>query len=188
MSLYFAYGSNLDETQMKNRCPNATKLNFNWIIKDYQPFFPMISAKRQYAGVMGIKKQIGEYVEGILYDIPENEIKILDQFERCPAEGTNGYNKINLLCWNATRQNEVSECFIYYPATEPTINYRPSFGYYSTILKGMLAAGFDQEYIYKFTKIAIEGIKPSFYQKLTSWISWFGKHNPALVSPEFPNY
>jgi gamma-glutamylcyclotransferase (GGCT)/AIG2-like uncharacterized protein YtfP len=73
MKSYFAYGSNLWEKQMKQRCPESRKLcratlhGYRWII-----------TTRGYASVVECK---GESVEGVIYQLSESDEAELDRFE-----------------------------------------------------------------------------------------------------------
>ena len=72
--LYFAYGSNLNVGQMKQRCPDSagvsTAVLNGWKI-----------AERTYAD---IEKCPGECVNGALYEISENDLAALDHYEGYP--------------------------------------------------------------------------------------------------------
>jgi gamma-glutamylcyclotransferase (GGCT)/AIG2-like uncharacterized protein YtfP len=71
--MYFAYGSNMDESQMANRCPNArlvgrARLNgYRFIIN--------------HRGVASIVKSDKSFVDGILWSVFPDDVKALDRYE-----------------------------------------------------------------------------------------------------------
>lgn len=71
--LYFAYGSNMDEEQMANRCPGArivglcTLENMRFVLDS--------------AGVASIVPQIGSSVSGVVWCVTKRNIKSLDRYE-----------------------------------------------------------------------------------------------------------
>lgn len=79
MPLHFAYGSNMDERQMRDRCPSA---EFKWAAKleGWRLCFPRYSRKR-HGGVASIEEAGGQEVWGVVFEIPEDEWKELDKSE-----------------------------------------------------------------------------------------------------------
>ena len=71
--LYFAYGSNMDEEQMANRCPGArvvglcTLENMRFVLDS--------------AGVASIVPQVGSRVSGVVWCVTKRNIKALDRYE-----------------------------------------------------------------------------------------------------------
>ena len=80
--LYFAYGSNLNEDQMKRRCPHA-RHGGNAALAGYRIAFGGHSVT--WGGpVATIVRSRGNIVEGVLYNIPKREIALLDRCEGHP--------------------------------------------------------------------------------------------------------
>ena len=77
--LYFAYGSNMQFDQMKERCPSA---RFETVarLRDYRLAFTRFSKNRQ-CGVADIVPSKGPDVWGAVYEITETEISVLDRSE-----------------------------------------------------------------------------------------------------------
>ncbi len=75
----FAYGSNMDFPQMRERCPSAV---FTCIasLKDYRLAFTRKSKKRG-CGVADVLSANGQIVWGVVYDIPDTEMPDLDSKE-----------------------------------------------------------------------------------------------------------
>jgi gamma-glutamylcyclotransferase (GGCT)/AIG2-like uncharacterized protein YtfP len=71
---YFAYGSNMNPDQMKTRCPSAEAI-CPAKLKNY------CLAERLYAD---IDPEEGSNVYGVLYSVPEDEMKKMDRHEGAP--------------------------------------------------------------------------------------------------------
>ena len=83
-SLYFAYGSNLLQSQMQVRCPSA-QFRATARVDGYQLCFPMISFNRGGMGVASIRRDKSAYVEGVIYKMTQDDFERLDRYE---GEGT----------------------------------------------------------------------------------------------------
>jgi gamma-glutamylcyclotransferase (GGCT)/AIG2-like uncharacterized protein YtfP len=79
---YFAYGSNMDASRMKERKINYSSRQFA-ILKDFKLVFDKKARDGDYS-YANIVQQPGEKVEGILYELAETEISKLDYFEGYP--------------------------------------------------------------------------------------------------------
>jgi len=77
--LYFAYGSNLDWNQMKERCPSA-QFVCRALIHDYRLAFTRQSKTRGCA-VADIVPHKGSCVWGVVYQISDYDIGALDKNE-----------------------------------------------------------------------------------------------------------
>ncbi len=84
---YFAYGSNLNKKQMRERCPDSKPM-FMARLPNYKLVFAGWS--RQWrGGVASIKPFRGERVTGALYEVSEQCLRRLDKYE-------SGYNRLNV--------------------------------------------------------------------------------------------
>jgi len=79
MPLYFAYGSNMDEFQMRERCPNA-KFRFVAKLRNHELCFPRESAGR-HGGVSSIEPSRRKVVWGVVYELTKTDLKNLDRCE-----------------------------------------------------------------------------------------------------------
>ena len=79
---YFAYGSNMDQAQMRERCPDS-KLIGKAVINGYKIAFTIFSPKR-HCGCADILKSEGERVWGLLYEISDSDLASLDMYEAHP--------------------------------------------------------------------------------------------------------
>lgn len=77
--LYFAYGSNMEWGQMRSRCPSA-KFVTKALLPKHRLTFTRKSKKRD-CGVSDIVSDKLESVWGIVFEIPELEIALLDKEE-----------------------------------------------------------------------------------------------------------
>lgn len=90
MTLYFAYGSNLDWDQMRRRCPSA-KFVCVALLKDHSLTFPRCSRQRN-CGVASVAPKQGREVWGVVYEILEGDMGRLNCSEGfVPGRGSNAY-------------------------------------------------------------------------------------------------
>jgi len=80
---YFAYGSNLNRTQMVERCPHS-KPFFMATLHHYKLVFVGWS-RRWQGGVATIRSLKGEQVPGAVYEVSEDDLRRLDRYEGYPA-------------------------------------------------------------------------------------------------------
>lgn len=71
---YFAYGSNMNPKQMSHRCPDAVPLG-PAVLRDY------VLVERKFAD---IDRKPGKQVNGMLWDISDNNLRALDRYEGYP--------------------------------------------------------------------------------------------------------
>ena len=84
---YFAYGANLNQKQMKERCPDSKPL-FTAVLPNYKLVF--VGWSRQWrGGVASIKSFRGERVRGAIYEVTEACLQRLDRYE-------SGYNRLKV--------------------------------------------------------------------------------------------
>lgn len=80
---YFSYGSNMSEKRMVNRGlqPSNKQLAF---LDNYKFIINKRSYKNPNIGYANVVEREGSVVEGILYEVKDNEIQLLDRFEGYP--------------------------------------------------------------------------------------------------------
>jgi hypothetical protein len=76
LMFYFAYGSNMDWAQMKERCPCA-KFVCGAKLPSHRLAFTRMSVRRG-CGVADILRDETQDVWGVVSELPENELKNLD--------------------------------------------------------------------------------------------------------------
>lgn len=77
--LYFAYGSNLDPQQMKERCPDSVVVGMA-SLQNYRIGFPRFS-NRWGGGTASIQLAHGESMWGVVYELSDADLEKLDGFE-----------------------------------------------------------------------------------------------------------
>lgn len=82
MNLYFAYGSNLDEDQMKLRCPEYKIVGKAQLV-GYKLDFTTFSKTRQ-CGCADIVASQKDTVWGIVYELSDKDLSSLDKKEGHP--------------------------------------------------------------------------------------------------------
>ncbi len=85
--LYFAYGSNLDASQLAERCPGSRGL-FRACLRHHRLDFSYFSS-RWVGGAADVVPHSGDEVWGAVYELDASELSTLDRYER-------GYDRILL--------------------------------------------------------------------------------------------
>ncbi len=130
MPLYFAYGSNMDEFQMRERCPSA-KFRFVAKLRNHELCFPRESRGRR-GGVSSIEPSLRKVVWGVVWAVSEADLRKLNSCEgydpeRDPKE--NSYNRVEM---EVERTSGVlHRCYVYIankkgsflPSRECYLNY-----------------------------------------------------------------
>jgi gamma-glutamylcyclotransferase (GGCT)/AIG2-like uncharacterized protein YtfP len=84
---YFAYASNLNQKQMRERCPDSQP-KFTAVLPNYRVVF---------TGWSRIKSLRGEKVRGAIYEVTEACLKRLDRYET-------GYERLNVIVFDDVNQ------------------------------------------------------------------------------------
>lgn len=106
MPLYFAYGSNLDLEQMKERCPDSKLLEVG-CLEGYRLEFTSYSHKRG-GGVADIILDSENEVWGLIYELSQDDLDQLDVFE---GYGMNIYKRF--LTSIKTSLGSISDVWVY---------------------------------------------------------------------------
>ena len=99
--LYFAYGSNMDWAQMKERCPSA-KFVCRAKLPLHRLAFTRISVRRG-CGVADILRDEMTDVWGVVYELLESELEDLDKdedFRPGRPDDQNDYTRENCYVWH----------------------------------------------------------------------------------------
>jgi gamma-glutamylcyclotransferase (GGCT)/AIG2-like uncharacterized protein YtfP len=124
---YFAYGSNLNKKQMKERAPESKPL-FPATLPNYTLIFVGWSRTLQ-GGVASIRRSQGSKVPGAVYDITEKDLAHLDKYEGFPYD----YNRIKVNVFN--EDGSAVECTTYIK-TGQEAESPPSKAYAQIIYQG----------------------------------------------------
>ena len=129
--LYFAFGSNLYQKQMKKRCKDSKYIGC-YKLKGYKLVF-----RHMYygGGVADVERKKNSTVLGAIYRISKKDEKKLDVYEDFPHVYTKKYFKIL----------GKKVMFYYMPKKSKTIP--PSRRYLNLIIKGYKDCGYKNNYI-----------------------------------------
>jgi len=90
--LYFAYGSNMNWPQMRERCPSSRFVGVA-MLSNHRLAFTRTSVTRG-CGVADIVQTLGGQVWGVVYEIPDLELGQLDKSEGYrPGREKNSYSR-----------------------------------------------------------------------------------------------
>lgn len=135
MSLYFAYGSNLDHHQMRRRCPGAA-IEGPAIMHGYRLAFAGFS--RTWGGpVATIVRDPAASVEGVLYRLERGELRVLDRYEGHPRS----YRRYRRIVRDAAGARRRPYVYVMPDEVEPAL---PSLPYFTVIWRAYGRLGFDR--------------------------------------------
>ena len=131
MMLYFAFGSNLNQKQMKRRCRDSKYIGC-YSLKNYKLVF------RNYylgGGVADIQKDKNSTVLGAIYKISKKDEKELDVYEDYPKTYIKKYFKL------------LGKKVMFYYMPKKTRHVPPSKRYLNLIIQGYKDCGYTNNYI-----------------------------------------
>ena len=144
---YLAYGSNLNISQMRMRCPGARIIGTS-VIEDYQLLFK----GSKTGSYLTIEPKDGAEVPVVIWEVTESDEKALDRYEGYP----NFYYKkeMNLdITGIKTKKVRRRDAFVYIMHEERELGI-PSWYYVNTCLDGYRAFGFDEKYLFDAIRIS----------------------------------
>ena len=144
---YIAYGSNLNISQMRMRCPGARIIGTS-VIEDYQLLFK----GSKTGSYLTIEPMEGAEVPVVIWKVTESDEKALDRYEGYP----NFYYKkeMNLdITGIKTKKVRRRDAFVYIMHEERELGI-PSGFYVKTCLDGYRAFGFDEKYLFDAIRIS----------------------------------
>jgi gamma-glutamylcyclotransferase (GGCT)/AIG2-like uncharacterized protein YtfP len=151
--LYFAYGSNMDWAQMKERCPSA-KFVCRAKLSSHRLAFTLRSVCRG-CGVADILADESKDVWGVVYKLPKIELKNLDKDEdfRCGRpDDQNDYTRENHYVWREGDAKRPLLVSLYrgHPQPNPPL---PDCDYKNLIVEGARHWNLPAEYIRELESI-----------------------------------
>jgi hypothetical protein len=147
----FAYGSNMDLAQMRERCPNSMELLQPFVARaeGWKLCFPRHSHRRQ-GGVGSLASAAGETVWGVVFGLTEEDLAKLDRSE---GVSVGAYRRARLsVAWGRALKQDVWAYFAI-PPDEPPRNYQPHEDYLAQYIRGAQSFKFPAEYIDKLKRI-----------------------------------
>ena len=131
MMLYFAFGSNLNQKQMKRRCRDSKYIGC-YSLKNYKLVF------RNYflgGGVAGVEKKNNSSVLGAIYKISKKDERELDIYEDFPKTYIKKYFRL------------LGKKVMFYYMPKKTKHVLPSKRYLNLIIQGYKDCGYRNNYI-----------------------------------------
>jgi len=124
---YFAYGSNLDKKQMKERCPEYRPMT-TAILPNYRLIFSGWS-RAWHGGGATIRPFKGDKVKGAIYEITDKDPAKLDVYEGYPGN----YTRMNVRVFDDDGKTWDAVTYVKTGKIEET---QPSKEYADTIRRG----------------------------------------------------
>ncbi len=143
--LVFAYGSNMDPGQMRERCPGS---DLSWFVAEargWRLWFPRQSKKRK-GSVGSLAPDTERSVWGVVFSVSKRDFQRLDHFEGVP----NRYQRELIeVVHQDQRDSLVSKVWTYFavPQDNPPKGYLPSRDYLNLYIRGAEYFGLPPEYL-----------------------------------------
>lgn len=135
--LYFAYGSNLDDDQMRARCAGARVVT-RAVLPNYALAFGGFS-HRWGGAVASVVRAKGARVEGLLYALGDVDLRALDRFEGHPF----AYERVVKMVLDAHGRRRRATTYL-----QPEDGFEawtPPQGYFNVLWRAYGRLGFDFE-------------------------------------------
>ncbi|MCL4785391.1 MAG: gamma-glutamylcyclotransferase [Verrucomicrobia bacterium] len=129
--LYFAYGSNMDWSRMRERCPSA-----QFVMKAMLPGFELQftrTSRKLHCGTADIVPVAGGIVWGVVYHLVENDRQRLDEKEGVSIDA---YRPEDLAVNGEGEANRRLEVFTYVVCSKESPRPKPSRTYLQHLLDG----------------------------------------------------
>jgi gamma-glutamylcyclotransferase (GGCT)/AIG2-like uncharacterized protein YtfP len=143
---YFAYGSNMNWPQMQRRCPSSRFVCVARLL-DYQFGITRHSRLRD-CGTANVYRAAGREVWGIVYDISDEDLMILDGFE-------DGYRREILSVYPFDTGRQPLAALVYVAAVEENVP-RPNAEYRRLLVDGAKHWQLPQLYLALLESIQVE--------------------------------
>lgn len=134
---YFAYGSNMDERQMRSRVPGSELIGPGWLAKHE---FVFSGYSETWGGaVANVKssRKKGAAVAGVVWALPPGGLGLLDRYEGYPRAYQRKTARVRLV-----RDGTLVGCVLYFKRLAPALA-PPSPAYVTQILRALKTHGFD---------------------------------------------
>jgi gamma-glutamylcyclotransferase (GGCT)/AIG2-like uncharacterized protein YtfP len=151
--LVFAYGSNMDPQQMRERCPES---GLSWFLARAEGWglcFPRLSVKRK-GGVGSIERRLGHDVWGVVFSVTQKDLDRLDQFEGVASKAYQR-DRIEVV----KRDGDRIKVWTYFgvPQNTPVCEYPPHKEYLSLYVMGGEHFGLPESYLDELKGIRTRG-------------------------------
>ncbi|EJA5902367.1 TPA: gamma-glutamylcyclotransferase [Clostridioides difficile] len=144
---YIAYGSNLNISQMRMRCPGARIIGTS-AIEGYQLLFK----GSKTGSYLTVEPKQGAEVPVVIWEVTDSDEKALDRYEGYPNFY---YKKEMTLDIKGIRTGKIRrrDAFVYIMHEERELGI-PSWYYVNTCLEGYRAFGFDEKYLFDAIRVS----------------------------------
>lgn len=142
--LYFAYGSNMDIQQIKERCADAEIVGSGHL-PGYALCFPRMSVKRK-CGVSSVEPFAGGEVWGVVYRLTATDLALLDRNEGYQSGRDRHLNSYTRLPVTVTMNGVATEMQTYF-AEPQSGTFLPSAAYLQHLRDGARHHGLPDSYL-----------------------------------------
>ena len=142
--LYFAYGSNMWRSQMRQRCPDHELIG-KAMLKDHALCFPRSSPIRK-CGVAGLAARPGAEVWGVVYRLSDEDLATLDRREGYDPSLPPHLNRYERRTVRVLMDIREVDCLTYFARHEPG-RHVPSTEYLETMIAGAEENALPAEYV-----------------------------------------
>ena len=146
--LVFAYGSNMDPAQMRERCPESDLAWFIGEARGWRLYFPRESKKRK-GGVGSIMRSVDDSVWGVVFTVTKRDVARLDSYEGLPS---GVYNRDSLNVVNSDGRNFSPWTYFAVPDGQNR-EFVPHSDYITLYIRGAEYFGLPAAYIEKLRNI-----------------------------------
>lgn len=162
MKIYFAYGSNMNQGDLDKWCEKKgyPKIRFQSgqraVLNGYKLDFTHYSGRRK-SGTADVVLCPGEFVEGVLFEASEEDMKLLDEKE---GKEAGIYKRINV----EVKLEDGKEIeAITYQVCNPEPFHAPYKDYLKVIIDGARAYGLSDRWIHKLKQIPTRNVNPCLH-------------------------
>ena len=153
--LYFAYGSNMNCQQMKERCPSARFVGIA-VFPDHKLAFTRESVSRG-CGVADAVPAKGRNIWGVVYEIADSDVCKLDSSEGYrPGRPRNSYWRRKILVFVDGKEHQPLTVHAYFAERQPNPPL-PNAAYMELILSGARCWHLPEDYICELAQIEVGG-------------------------------
>ncbi len=143
--IHFAYGSNMDSTQMQKRCP-ANRVLGVAVIRNYTLAFTRFAPLRN-CGVADVVPEPGPEVWGRLYELTQEDLESLDRAEGATRSRTApAYIRVTLIVDQDGDPSKPVPAEVYIVPAEARGAYLPDQTYMDLLLRGAREANLPKDY------------------------------------------
>ena len=131
---YFIYSESLHPTQLKERAPEH-KFLYRAYVEDHTLAFPRWSSQWR-CGIASLVPSVGDRVWGVVFDITQEDLKILDQYGDEVPPGSFRHSTINVCPEHEADQASVKEMVTTHMA-KPAGKFKPQDHYLDFVIAGL---------------------------------------------------